>query len=162
MMKHLPRYGVGPWYVIACVILTVLGLILEQKGLLASGDLWSWRILFLVCGVALIVLGSVLWFSAIVVQKIGKDIENNRLATEGVYAWVRNPIYSGIVMVLTGILLLAHNLWLLLIPVLFWAMMTILMKATEEKWLLALYGEEYRAYCRRVNRCVPWFPRKSS
>ena len=37
--------------------------------------------------------------------------------------------------------------------------MTILMKATEEKWLRELYGKEYEDYCKRVNRCWPWFPK---
>ncbi len=31
------------------------------------------------------------------------------------------------------------------------------MKNTEEKWLLELYGIEYANYCKRVNRCIPWF-----
>ena len=35
--------------------------------------------------------------------------------------------------------------------------MTVLMRATEEKWLKNLYGEEYEGYCRQVNRCSPWF-----
>lgn len=33
------------------------------------------------------------------------------------------------------------------------------MKHTEEKWLAALYGREYADYCKRVNRCIPWFPK---
>lgn len=35
--------------------------------------------------------------------------------------------------------------------------LTVLLKQTEEKWLSDLYGEEYKDYCRRVNRCIPWF-----
>lgn len=95
-----------------------------------------------------------------VVQKVQKDIESNHLQTGGIYAWVRNPIYSGIVIALTGILVMLHNLWLLLIPVFFWVFMTVLMKKTEEKWLLELYGKEYEEYCKKVNRCIPWFPRR--
>ncbi len=34
--------------------------------------------------------------------------------------------------------------------------MTVLMKATEEKWLRNLYEQEYADYCRRVNRCWRW------
>jgi protein-S-isoprenylcysteine O-methyltransferase Ste14 len=30
--------------------------------------------------------------------------------------------------------------------------MTVLMRATEEKWLKNLYGEEYEEYCRQVNQ----------
>ena len=35
---------------------------------------------------------------------------------------------------------------------------TMLMICTEEKWLKSLYGREYKGYCRKVNRCIPWLP----
>ncbi len=50
----------------------------------------------------------------------------------------------------------SNNLWLMVLPVVYWAFMTVLMKNTEEKWLKDLYGAEYVEYCRRVNRCIPW------
>ena len=34
------------------------------------------------------------------------------------------------------------------------------LKLTEEKWLLSLYKQEYADYLKRVNRCIPWLPRK--
>ena len=43
---------------------------------------------------------------------------------------------------------------------LFWLEMTIVLKNTEEKWLKDLYGEEYVEYCKNVNRCIPWFPKR--
>jgi len=52
------------------------------------------------------------------------------------------------------------NLWLLVLPFIFWALMAIMLKPTEEKWLRNLYGTEYDAYCKRVNRTWPWFPKK--
>lgn len=42
----------------------------------------------------------------------------------------------------------------------FWWLMGFMMRHTEEKWLRRLYGAEYDAYCRRVNRTWPWFPKK--
>ena len=41
-----------------------------------------------------------------------------------------------------------------------WALMAIMLKPTEEKWLRNLYGTEYDAYCKRVNRTWPWFPKQ--
>ena len=38
--------------------------------------------------------------------------------------------------------------------------MAIMLKPTEEKWLRNLYGTEYDAYCKRVNRTWPWFPKQ--
>ena len=41
-----------------------------------------------------------------------------------------------------------------------WLIMTVALKNTEEKWLLELYGQEYTEYKQRVNRCIPWIPKK--
>ena len=37
-----------------------------------------------------------------------------------------------------------------------WLIMTAVLKQTEEKWLLKLYGEKFAQYCCRVNRCIPF------
>ena len=78
----------------------------------------------------------------------------------GVYSMVRNPIYSAFLLVCIGAILIADNLVLFIIPIIGWIYMTLMLKNTEEKWLLNLYGQEYADYCKRVNRCLPWFPRK--
>ena len=51
------------------------------------------------------------------------------------------------------------DLFFLILPFAYWLFLTILLKNTEEKWLRELYGKEYEEYCRRVNRCWPWFPK---
>lgn len=63
-------------------------------------------------------------------------------------------------MMCTGVLLIVHNLWLLILPFIFWITMTIMLVNSEEKWLMDLYGQEYIDYCKKVNRCIPWFSRK--
>ena len=70
-----------------------------------------------------------------IVQKMVKTIKDNILLTKGVYAVVRNPIYSAFFFVFTGMLLIEANLWLLILPIVFWLYMTILLKLTEEKCL---------------------------
>ena len=48
-----------------------------------------------------------------------------------------------------------NNLYLLIMPFVYWILLTIMMINTEEKWLRKKYGEEYTNYCKRVNRCIP-------
>lgn len=60
----------------------------------------------------------------------------------------------------TGAILIAHNSFLLILPVLYWLEMTVVLKNTEEKWLTKMYGQEYLDYCMRVNRYIPWFAKK--
>ena len=68
--------------------------------------------------------------------------------------------YTGWMFICIGASLFAGNLWLLVLPFIFWGLMALMMSLTEEKWLRDRYGAEYEAYCKRVNRTWPWFPRK--
>ena len=34
-------------------------------------------------------------------------------------------------------------------------------RSGDNVWLLELYGNEYTDYCKRVNRCIPWFSKKN-
>ena len=59
-----------------------------------------------------------------------------------------------------GAALLSSNLYLLPLPLMFWALLTVMMQTVEEKWLLDEFGDEYKEYCKRVNRCIPWFSKR--
>lgn len=160
---HLPIYGVGPFYGIGVIFLTVVGIIISVLGLLNSGMIHNTILVmvFITLGVLVIIGGFIVWKSAAVGKgSIDEYIESNTLCTTGIYRIVRNPCYSGIVMMCTGLLLIAHNLWLLILPFIFWIVMTIMLINSEEKWLKDLYGQEYIDYCKKVNRCIPWFPNK--
>lgn len=153
--KHLPVLGVGPLCVIPMVILTIAGIILTKSNM----QIAALRYLSMGLGIIIAILGFVVWIYAIKGKKnIVKYIENNQLCTTGIYAYCRNPIYSGIGLMCTGAILISANLWLYLLPPAFWLYMTFLLKGTEEKWLTELYGDEYLAYCRQVNRCIPMPP----
>ena len=151
--------GVGPVYGAVILLLTGLGIWLTCAGRIPIVRYGLLRMPLAVLGIALILLGAWMWYSAVFRAKLEKHITGNTLAVTGVYAWVRNPIYSAFLLACTGVLLLADNLWLLILPVVFWLYLTVLMKYTEEKWLAALHGEQYTDYCRQVNRCIPWPPR---
>jgi len=152
--------GIGPVYVLSCLIVTVLSIYLSEKGSLNSGKISDLRLILICLGVLSILLGVILWIQAVFSQKMVKAIKDNILLTKGVYAVVRNPIYSAFFFIFTGMLFIEANLWLLILPIVFWLYMTILLKLTEEKWLKEAFGQEYIEYCARVNRVFPWFPKK--
>lgn len=156
----MPTFGVGPIYVITCLILTIAGISLHIGGYLSVGELRSGRIIFITAGILLILLGIYLWIQAVIVQKINKKVKEKKLITTGVYAIVRNPVYSAFILIFTGALLFASNYILLILPFVFWVFLTILMKNTEEKWLINEFGKEYEEYSRKVNRVIPWIRRK--
>lgn len=155
--EHLPIYGVGPIYVAVIIVCTVVGIGLSALGVLPYVILESTKLLFLIVGILFVLLGIYFWVSAIFQSKLDSNIRSNTLITTGVYAYVRNPIYSAFLLACTGVLLIYGNVLLLVLPFFYWGFMTVLMKNTEEKWLMELYGKEYQEYCKRVNRCIPWF-----
>lgn len=153
----LPVFGVGPIYAVSCLLLTAFGLFLKKKGFLNGGDLPGLKSEAMRIGFMLIFIGVALWIYAVLIQRISKEISSGHLVTIGIYSIVRNPIYLAFLCVCTGILVTAHNVYLLIIPVVLYIFLTVLMKQTEEKWLLDKFGLEYIEYCKHVNRVIPWF-----
>ncbi len=149
--------GVGPVYVILIFLLTAGALYLEKLDYLSSGVIPLMKVPLLVIGIISITAGVVLWTGAVFVEKINSKVGDNKLVTTGAYAWVRNPIYSAISIVLTGILCLQNNIFLLVIPFIYWLLLSIIVKK-EETVLEKKFGSEYLLYKSKVNRCIPWFP----
>lgn len=49
------------------------------------------------------------------------------------------PMYSGWWIAFAGITFMWHNIWMLVLPVINWIIMTITLINSEEKWLLDLF-----------------------
>ena len=136
--------GIGPVCIAIMFVFTGMGIVLVKSGMLKSGMINN-ALPFVIAGILCIAGGIALWFFAVVGCRIDIKIKSNQLETCGIYAYVRNPIYSAFLFVCTGALLFCRNLYLLVLPPLFWAYLTVVMKLTEEKWLIDRFGEEYSA-----------------
>jgi len=156
--QKLPLFGIGPYMIFGMGLVTLTGIILFgyvfKIGILET----PWIMVFRIMGALLIVSGIFIWFTGAVRSDMDDHIESNKLKTNGIYAWVRNPMYSGWWIAFTGITLMWHNVWMLVLPVINWIIMTITLINSEEKWLSDLYGAEYETYKTKVNRCIPWKP----
>ena len=154
--QKLPLYGVGPYIVYGMAAVTAAGIVLFSYVFRIGTLSAPWTYIFRITGGFLIVFGAIVWFIGAMRSGMDENIAENKLKTDGIYAWVRNPMYSGWWFMITGISLMWVNVWILITPFINWLIMTIVLKRTEEKWLLDLYGDEYVKYLRRVNRCIPW------
>ena len=89
-----------------------------------------------------------------------------QLVVRGPYRFVRNPMISGVVLVLVGEAMLLrsrpHAVWALV----FAGMNLIYFPLVEEPGLRRRFGEAYRDYCRHVRRLVPrlrpWTPERGT
>ena len=154
--QKLPLFGIGPYLISSLALMTVIGIVLFHYVLrigIMSG-VWLW--IFRIVGAVLIGLGFMIWFIGALGSNMDNNIADNKLKTDGIYAWVRNPMYSGLWILFFGVSLMWCNVCLLVIPCINWIILTIVLKNTEEKWLADLYGKEYEDYKKRVNRCVPF------
>ena len=153
---HLPILGVGPLYVVTIILMTIISITLSATGIIPVITFANFQWIFILIGILCFIIGITLWLKAVIIDRLDAHIIKNELVTTGVYAYVRNPVYSAFMFVCTGVLLIYGNLVLLVLPIIYWGFMTVLMKSTEEKWLENLYGKEYVQYRQRVNRCIPW------
>lgn len=158
--NHLPILGVGPLYVVTIILMTIISITLSATGIIPVITFTNIRWIFVLSGILCFIIGITLWLKAVIIDRLDAHIIKNELVTTGVYAYVRNPVYSAFMFVCTGVLLIYGNLVLLVLPIIYWGFMTVLMKLTEEKWLEDLYGKEYVQYRQRVNRCIPWKGKK--
>ena len=159
--EKLSVLGIGPIYVGIILVITAILIFLQNKGYFKNGEILFLKIPFIIIGILCIVIGIGLWISAVVNSRISKNIKELKLVTTGIFSVVRNPIYSAFMFLCWGICFLFNNLYFLVTIPIYWILLTILVKRTEEIWLKDIFGDEYLEYCKRTNRCIPWFSRKS-
>lgn len=74
------------------------------------------------------------------------------MATGGIYAWTRNPMYLGTLVAMTGLGIAWPSSWLVLLVPLLAAGLTKLAIEREEAFLGRRFGDDYRTYKARVRR----------
>ena len=158
--QKLPLFGVGPYIVLGMAVITFIGTVLFCYVLKVGTLGMPWTVIFRIAGGVFMAAGVAVWFTGSMRSGMDDNIAENKLKTDGIYACVRNPMYSGVWFLIFGASLMWHNIFLVPIVVINWIIMSIALMNTEEKWLEGLYGEEYLLYKKRVNRCIPWFPKK--
>jgi len=152
----LPSYGVGPYLIIPMVVVSILSVILSFYGFIPVYSFDSLNWLLIILAIVLVVDAAFLWIAAVRISKIDDRIKNGELVTDGVYALVRHPIYSAWLQLCIALVLFSQNLLLLVLPIIFWIILSIAMAKTEEKWLMEKFGNDYVLYCQTTNRFIPF------
>lgn len=79
----------------------------------------------------------------------------HELITRGPYAIVRHPIYTGILIMIVGtVIVFGHVAGIIALPFVVWGLWIKL--RYEERLMLQKFPEEYASYQRRVKRLVPF------
>ena len=88
--------------------------------------------------------------------RIGVDAsEKNELVVGGMFSVSRNPIYSGMLMLGIGFIVLVPHILMLLFALLSFMGFDLQVRKVEEPYLRSVHGERYEIYCQRVGRYLP-------
>lgn len=103
-----------------------------------------------------------LYFSFMARNRLGKNWSqavtikaDHQLITDGPYAFVRHPIYTGLILGFIGTSIAVGDIRGLIADVLVLAVLLYKLKM-EEKWLFEQFGEPYVQYSRKVAALIPF------
>ncbi len=105
-------------------------------------------------GYVFLLLGLVLWGSAVVQLMVG--FSQGKLVTSGAYGVVRNPIYSSVTFFILPAVALLTLTWVYLVASVFLYVGVMIFIGKEEEQLTQAFGKEYEEYLTRVDRLVPF------
>ena len=88
-----------------------------------------------------------------------RETERTALVAGGPFRWVRNPIYSSMVLVALGLALAAPNVLSVLALVALLVALELQVRLVEEPYLTRAHGTSYRDYASRTGRFVPGWGR---
>jgi len=74
------------------------------------------------------------------------------LVTDGIFKWLRNPMYVGAISILAGLSILLASDWMLVMTIVFGPVIHFGVVKREESYLEAKFGDAYRQYKARVPR----------
>lgn len=95
--------------------------------------------------------------------RVGVDeAEETALVTRGLFHWVRNPIFTFVLLSLVGLVLALPTGISLLATALAATGIELQVRAVEEPYLRKVHGAAYEDYCTRTGRFVPGVGRTST
>jgi len=137
------------YFLLALVVMLLLHFILPVRRLIPPP--WTWLgLLPFVVGGALTVRAAALF------DRLGTPVKpferSTRLVLEGPYRYTRNPMYLGMVVVLSGVAIRLGTLSPFVVPLLFAHFIQTRFIVHEEAMMERLFGTEYLAFKTRVRR----------
>jgi protein-S-isoprenylcysteine O-methyltransferase Ste14 len=133
---------------------------LTSSGIVAPKTIGLWQ----GAGILVTAAGAVLAVSCVLTFAfVGKGTPApfdppRRLVVRGPYRFVRNPMYVGAALAMTGAAIYYQSVALIVYVVVFLIVTHLFVVAYEEPTLSRTFGKDYEAYRARVGR---WLPRRS-
>jgi protein-S-isoprenylcysteine O-methyltransferase Ste14 len=155
--KRVRRQSIVSAILVASLYVALFGLPFADRrsiGVVDLGPAGRWAGLVLTA----LGLGLIFWSGVALGRMYSKQVtiqEDHYLVTDGLYGIIRHPRYLGVLSLAAGFTLLfrswiALTLWLPLLAV-------ILIRIRDEEEVMGReFGEEWKAYCRRSRKLIPY------
>lgn len=113
----------------------------------------------LVAGVAIAIIGESIRFwgvgHASSETRTTAGVGGSRLVQSGPFAYVRNPLYVGNILMYTGLGVMANAPWLIIATLVWFVFQYAMIISREEEYLAKSFGREFALYCANVGRFLP-------
>jgi protein-S-isoprenylcysteine O-methyltransferase Ste14 len=113
---------------------------------------------------ALLIAIASVWLCKRALETLGQNwavvarvTDEHELVRSGPYAWVRNPIYFGMLGMLIATILVMSQWWGGLIAIIVFHIGTMVRVRSEERLLAAQFGSKFEDYKREVSAYIPRF-----
>lgn len=158
---HPERQKRGPSLARALISVGLLTVILVAVFDRTHGPAATRPVTWSVLGLMLCLLATLV--GAIALRALGRFytyepeiLPDQKLVTDGVYHYVRHPIYSALLLWMLGFPLVIRSLWGVAAGVLLIGPGLWLRIREEESMLLRVFGDDYRAYQAWTRRVIPF------
>ena len=118
-------------------------------------------VISMVVGFAVVFIGEMIRFWGVSIvgaeTRTTGTVGGSFLITSGPFAYVRNPLYAGNMLLYAGVGIMSMALfpWMLLVAVAWFYFQYYMIVTREEEYLAVTFGEDFASYCRNVRRFVP-------
>ncbi len=84
-----------------------------------------------------------------------RQVYAEKLVQGGIFAHCRNPLYVGNFTIIVGVAIASNSILFMAVGIPFFIFAYWAIIAAEENFLRGKFGDEFEAYCKRVNRLLP-------
>lgn len=152
----MSRWGIGPAWTLLSMAWAAVVFVVQHRWFPDLEMIWPPVSVGFAMGILLMSAGTVVFLCGL--SRLRRAWREERLETDGIYAWVRHPIYSAFIMfIIPAAVLMARSILGLSIPIVMYVLFRILIQR-EERELSERFGDEYQQWRRRTSSVLPTPP----
>lgn len=157
--KRTATHTRGRWWAYRLIVAAIIYLIVRLSGSKGFFLYYIHNLPLQWIGVVLVYIGTgtAIWARYYLGRNWGMPMsvkEGAELVTTGPYAYIRNPIYTGIFFAMIGSALALGVIWAIIFAL--YLIYLIPSVFVEEKIMARLFPDAYPAYKARTKRLIPW------